>query len=495
LVIAKLLIHLLIIHQYELHRDEYLFAALGKHLDWGFFSVPPLIGFVSKLTFTLFGDTAFAYKLIPALTGAGIITLVLLFVRELGGKVFATYLAGLSVLLSLSFLRVGSLFQPVSFDIFFWTLSAYLVLKLTKTKDTRYWLLIGVSLGLAFLNKYMILFFIAGLMISILATSHRKLLYSRYFVIGVLLALIIISPNIWWQYKHHWVVMHHLDELRKTQLVNVSVKGFLMDQIMMNLNSIWIWIFGLVSLFFFSERRYRIFAFLFLSTLGLLLVSNGKSYYTLGLYPFAIAIGSYSVEKYLHYKKQVLTVFIALFAVLSPLALIPIGLPVLQPQHMMVYMNKIGKNTGTNRWEDGKEHAIPQDYADMLGWCELSNYAINGYLALKPEERKTCGLYAENYGQAGALQYYGKKRGIPDPICFNDAFLAWAPNTFNYKSLIYINDDTVGIKKYFTDIKLLGKLKNPLAREIGTGVFLCKEPRPEFYPFYQEKVRKLKQEF
>lgn len=494
-VIIKLLMHLLSFNNYELHRDEYLYAALGKHLDWGYFSVPPLIALFSRISFVIFGETQLAYKLIPAVLSAGTLTLTLLFVKEMGGKLFAVILAGCATLFSISMMRVGGLFQPVCFDVFFWTLSTYFVLKLIQNKEPRYWIHIGTCLGLAFLNKYMIAFFVAGLLLALLTSRHRGLIRSKYFLIGLAIGLIIISPNIWWQFQHHWVVFHHLDELRRTQLVNVSVTSFLMDQIMMNHNAIFILLIGLGALCLYQERKYRIFGTLFLATIGLLLLSNAKSYYSLGLYPFLIAIGSYTVEKYVHQTKRPLSITILALTILSSIPLLPIGLTILKPEKMAELMEKIGDKTGIDRWEDGKHHKMPQDYADMLGWNEMAGYAIKAYQELPPEEKKQCAIYAENYGQAGAIQYYGHHSGIPAPISFSDAYLYWAPSEANFKTLIYVNDDTSGIKKMFADVRLLGKINHPFARENGTGVFLCKEPLPEFYPFYREKVKKKKDQY
>lgn len=494
-VAIKLLMHLASFDNYELHRDEYLYAAMGKHLDWGYFSVPPLIGLFSKIASSLFGQTIFAYKLIPALLSAGIIVTTLLFVKELGGKLFAVLLAGCATLFSISMMRVGGLFQPVCFDVFFWTLSAYFVLKLIKNNEPRYWLHIGISIGIAFLNKYMIVFFAAGLIIAMASTSHRILIQSKYFILGAIAGLVIISPNIWWQYQHHWVVLHHLEELKKTQLVNVSISDFLIDQIMMNINSVLVLLIGLWALCLNKERPYRVFLALYLATMILFVLTNAKSYYSLGLYPFLTAIGSYAVEKYIHQSKRALSIPILALTVLISLPVVPIGLTLLPPEEMSKFMERVGSKTGIDRWEDGKHHKMPQDYADMLGWCEMAQYVVRTYQGLPSKEKQQCAIYAENYGQAGAIDYYGSKSGIPTPISFSDAFLYWAPSEADFKTLIYVNDDTSGIKKMFANVRLMGKINNRLAREQGTGVFLCKDPLPEFYPFYKEKVKKMKESF
>lgn len=231
LVLIKLTVHFLTATTYELHRDEMLYFAQGLHLDFGYISTPPFIGFLAYIAHNIFGYYEFGLKLFPAISGAGSIIIIALFVKELGGKNLALIIAGTGYLVSGAFLRSNSLFQPVSFDQFFWFLSSYLVLKMVNREDPRQWIWIGLIFGLGFLNKYSIIFFGIAILMALLISEHRKLFLSKYLIYGLLIGFIIITPNLIWQYSHNWPFVNHMVQLQQTQLINVTAFDFLIDQI------------------------------------------------------------------------------------------------------------------------------------------------------------------------------------------------------------------------------------------------------------------------
>ena len=254
LVLVKLLIHFFTGSNYELHRDEMLYFSMGSHLSWGFASTPPLMGFLSFLVKHIFGYQEFFVKLFPALAGASIMVLIALFIREIGGRGFAVLTGCLAYLVSIAMLRTSSLFMPVIFELFFWMLFLFLVLKLIQRQNPAYWVAIGISFGFAFLNKYSVVFLGFATFVAILASEHRKLIWSKYLLYGILAGLLVMLPNILWQISHKFPVLTHMGELYRTQLVHVSMKTFLLEQIMMNFTSILIWLTGLVVLLTFRAE-------------------------------------------------------------------------------------------------------------------------------------------------------------------------------------------------------------------------------------------------
>jgi hypothetical protein len=154
LALVKLMLHFFTNTNYGLHRDAFLYLALGDHLDFGYMAVPPLIALFAKITMTVFGDSVFAIRLFPALIGVASVVIVGMIVRLLGGRMWAILLACTAFIVSPAFLRSNTLFQPVSFNQFFWLLAIYFAIKLVQTKNPKFWLHIGVVCGLAFLNKY-----------------------------------------------------------------------------------------------------------------------------------------------------------------------------------------------------------------------------------------------------------------------------------------------------------------------------------------------------
>ena len=212
-------------------------------------------------------------------------------------------------------------------------------------------------------------------LVSLLLTKHRGLFYSRFFLWGGFLGVFIILLNLIWQFNHNWPVIHHLNELHANQLVNVSVAGFLFDQVMMNFPGFIIWITALIALLFWKRlANYRVLGYIYLSILLILLVASGKAYYTLGVYPVLFALGGYviasSFRAYVGYGMLVLTLLLSI-------PMLPLSLPVYSHERIAAYTRPVAPFV--NRWEDGQIYNIPQDFADMTGWKQLNEIVMDFY--------------------------------------------------------------------------------------------------------------------
>ena len=498
LVLVKLLIHFFTCTNYELHRDEMLYFAMGSHLSWGFASTPPFMALLAFIIKTLFGYQEFFLKLFPALAGGGIIILIALFTREIGGKLFAIFSGCMAYIISIAMLRTASLFQPVIFELFFWMLFLFFVLKLVRTQNPKFWIALGISFGLAFLNKYSVVFLGAATFVAILISEYRKLLLSKYLIYGILAGLLIMSPNLVWQFSHKFPVVIHMNELYNTQLVHVSKLTFLLEQILMNFTSILIWLIGLIGLFFFkSEKKYRIFSWIFLFVVLLLFFTKGKAYYTLGVYPMMFAFGGYVLEKHLAGKWKIAGYLVVGYSILSSVYFIPLGLPVLPQEQMGKYCEAFSRHISPvpMRNEQNEYYPIPQDYMDMTGWKELAALASVAYNRLDSLQKKQCILFANNYGQAGALDFYGKKYSLPSPICLNDSYIFWAPDSVTATSFIVTDRQLGSIPELFNSFSEVGRIDNKYFRENGVKVYLCQDPKPLFGDFFKKRVRKNKEKY
>ena len=488
-VILKILIHVLTSTNYELHRDAFLYIAQGDHLAWGYLSVPPLTAFLSKALQLVTGDSTWAVRLFPAIIGGLSVVFINLIVRELGGRKWAMIFASLAFLFSPAFLRSNMLFQPVSLNQFFWITGFYLLIRLINTQDPRFWIYLSVSFALGFLTKYSIVFLMAGFLIGMTLTPHRRLMLNKYFIWAVLIGFIIISPNIYWQYQNSWPVIYHMDMLRQYHLVHVELSGFLLAQLLMNLPVTGFWLLGLIYFLFNKElKKYRILSITYLAVIIILMITRGKSYYTIGLYSTLFAMGGIIFEKLLN--KKLIIYSNLIFMILISAIMVPFSLPVLSHDRMLDFcQNSIDSGMDMPmRWEDGQVHSLPQDYADMIGWKELGENVIRVYESLPVEDQKFSYIYAENYGQAGAIRYYGLKKGLPEPISFHGSFIFWSPEEIdNIKYLIYVNDEIEGIQDYFEEIERFDGITNPYSRETGLPVYLCKYPDVEFTTLYKNR--------
>lgn len=472
---------------FEFHRDELLYFSLGQHLAFGYHSVPPFIGFLAFVSTTLFGYTLFAAKLFPAIAGGIIIYLGGIIAKELKGGLYAQTLAAISMLVSLLFIRTFGLFQPVVFDILFWTLAIYLFIRYMNSNQPKYILLFGVTIGIGFLNKYNILFLVISLFAAVFFTKHRKIYTLKYLYIAALIAFALALPNIIWQITHSFPVVSHMTELRDSQLVNMNPATFLIEQLLMVIPST---IIAIPAIFFLMLSKhmkdYRVLGYYVVAVLVIFLFLDGKSYYTAGVYPLLVASGAVVFEKLLKriYSRIIL---ITILLVLGYIHL-PMGKPIYKPENLVAYFDKVKEVTGNDavrRDENNNYNKLPQDYADMLGWEELTGITNNAWQLV--QNKKSAVIYAENYGQAGAICVIGKRYNLPNALSFSDNFRFWLPKSFSTEitELVYINDE-VGedVQELFSDIQVVGKITNPLAREYGTTVYLCTKPTKSFNKFW-----------
>lgn len=495
-VLIKLLIHFFTYSNYELHRDAYLYYAQSEHLSWGFVAVPPFIAVVGKIATTIFGNTIFALRFFPAIIGAISLVIIGLMVKELNGKKGAIILASLAFLLSPSYLHSNTLFQPVSFNQFYWLLAGYLILLMIKRNDPKIWLWLSLVIALAFLNKYSIVFFTVAFAISLLISQYRKLYLSKYFLLALGLALAIIFPNLLWQYKNNWPVFQHMEKLYQTQLVHVRLSDFITGQFLMNMQGIIIWVTGLTAILFFKkENQYRLFGLIFFIVIVLLILGSGKTYYTLGLYPILFVFGAYIIQKYSKKYFIYISIFLVIFMCVAWYSSLSYGgIP------FNSFEDAVREDAF--RWEDGVNHDIPQDLADMTGWNEVANKVIDTYLNLDLQDRNNCAIFCYHYGQAGAIMFYGKDIGIPQPISYNGSFAFWAPDSLKNEYLIWVHSDLNNdikpdslLPTLFQDVKLKATVNDKYFRENGTRIYLCQYPTEIAKNNYKSRIARLKKRY
>jgi 4-amino-4-deoxy-L-arabinose transferase-like glycosyltransferase len=495
-VFIKVALNVLAISNFGFHRDELLHLALADHLDWGYKEVPPFIAVIAWLTKVLFGKSVFAARVFPTICSGLIIWLTGKITVELGGKKFAIALACLSLIFSPAFVATGYLFQPVVFDQLWWVLTVWLLLRYINTHAVKYLYFIGLVIGFGILTKYTMLFFAGGLLLGLAISKQRRLLLSKH-VWGVIgMALVIVVPNIVWQVTHHWPVLTHMAQLRKEQLDYVKPIEFIMQQFMVNGVAAFIWLTGFFFLIFsFKLRKYQSLPIGFVLIFIFLLQMNGKSYYLFGAYPMLFSAGGYGFERWIKSNKTVRGALLALFT-LPNLLLLPAVLPLLPVNATLSFFNYINRQARfisfVTLWQDQKHHATSQDYADMFGWEELTQKVAKVYNGLTPDQQKNTQIYADNYGEAGALHHWRAQYNLPQVISLNSSFSLWAPPDLSARYIIYVDDDKGKKIALFTTMAdsctKMDEVKNSLAVEKGTAILLLVNPKPAFKKIYKKEL-------
>ena len=475
-IIAKFVLQYALVNPiYNLQRDEFLHLDQANHLAWGYISVPPVTSWLSCVVGWL-GNGVFWVRFVPTLFGALTLLLVWKIIEELNGKLFALVLGTVAVMLS-AILRVNVLYQPNSLDVFFWCFFYYTFIKYINTSRPVWLYIMALSVGFGILSKYNFLFLLMGFLPAILLSEHRVLFARKSFLISVAIAFAIVLPNIIWQYQHHFPTLTQLHELNATQLVNVKRIDFIKDQILYFLGSSFIIIGAFVGLVVYPPfKKYRLFLYGYILTLSIYIFLKGKSYYAIGLYPVLICFGSVFLESLSTYGISKLLRPLAIGIVLAlAVPLLTIGFPTKTPVQIAAN-NGMYKTLGLLRWEDGTDHAIPQDFADMLGWQELANKVEIAYHSM-PQKYNTL-ILCDNYGEAGAINYYAKDKSIR-AVSFNADYINWIDFDKKYTNLIRIKTDSGGKKEelkktspFFEKGYEYGSITDTLAREYGTTIFV-----------------------
>ena len=495
----KIGLNLLAISHFGFHRDELLHLVLADHLAWGYKEVPPFIALLAKISNSIFGNSVSAARIFPTICGGLIIWFTGLITIELGGKRFAIALACLSMIFAPAFVASDYLFQPVVFDQLWWVVAVWLLVVYCNTSAVKYLYWLGAVVGIGLLTKYTMSFFTSALIIGLIISKQRKLLINRHILAAAALAILIFLPNFIWQLQHHLPVFTHMKMLKEQQLDYNTPSEFIRQELLVNGMALFVWLTGFFFLLFSSRlHKFQFLAFGFMVIFLFFLLKNGKAYYLFGAFPMLFAAGGFGFERWLKTSDySVRGLVIALFTVPN-LVLFPMLLPVLPLNQTLAVFKYAHEHIGildfTVTWEDHKIHPTTQDYSDMFGWDEMTAKVANAWKSLTPDQQKHTQIFADNYGDAGAIHHFGKQYNLPDVISLNSSFTLWAPDSLSDRYIIYVDDQGGGnietFRSFIDSCKKIGEVDNPISREKGTGIFLITQSGPLLNQRYQKELAK-----
>jgi len=484
---AKVLLHLLCINQYGIFRDELYYLACGEHLDWGYVDQPPAIALVAWLARHLFGDSLLAIRIFAVLAGAGTVYLSGAIARRLGGATFAQALACLCALVAPVYLATSHFLSMNAFEPLLWMGCAYIAIVIFQGGDERLWLAFGGLAGLGLENKHTTLFFGSAFFLALLLTPQRTHLRRVWIWLGGAIALLIFLPNLLWEVQHHFATIELLRNIaRSHKNADLSPLGFLLQQLLlMHPLTFPVWLAGLVWLL--RRPPYRVLGLTWLILLAEFLVLKGKVYYLAPSYPMLFAAGAIAIDEWAKVR-ALRPAFLALLA-LTGAIVAPIALPILPVDTYIAYSSALHLTPPAT--ENHRMGPLPQQYADMFGWPEMAAVVARAYNRLTPAERARCGIFGQNYGQAGAIDFYGRRLGLPPAISGHQNYYLWGPGNFRGDILIVMDDDRETLEKLFHSVEEVGVVGHPYAMpyENGKPVHLCrglKMPIEELWP----KVKK-----
>jgi len=472
--------HLLTNGRYGFHRDELQVLSDARHLDWGFVPYPPFTPFVERIGLSIFGVSLVGLRLFSVIAQAILVVVAGLMARELGGGRLAQLAAALAVALSTLPLFEGTEFQYTTFDNLWWVLIAYFVIRMLKTENPRWWLAIGATIGIGFLTKYTMGFYLAGIMGGVLLTRARRYLASGWFWGGMLLGFAICSPNLVWQVRHGFISLHFLQHIHARDVGEGRANGFWRSQfwICTNMLAAPLWIAGAIG--YLWDRRYRMLAWMYLIPLVLFLVGKGRGYYMGGAYPMLMAMGAVLGARWVaslsKVPRRALEAVFFTGVVAWGLFMSAMILPVASSGKLM----KLAlENNG--------------DLREEIGWDELVRTVAGIRDSLPPEQRESVGIAVRNYGEQGAIEILGPAYHLPPPISgVNSSWLRGYPMLLP-STLIVMGQSRQEADRLFTACRLAGHNGNSLGvrneeSEDHPDIFVCGPPRlpwPEFWKEYQ----------
>ena len=478
IALAKLLLHCYFNQRYGYFRDEFDYLACGQHLAWGYVDQPPLIPFLARISRMVIGESLRSIRFLPALASSLLVVQTAVLARELGGRRFALLLSAIMILTAPQYLSYGSLLGTNCLEPNLWMGCAYFAILAVKHDNPRYWLWFGVIAGLGLEEKYSIAVFGFGIVVGLLLTAQRRVFLNRWIWLGDLAACLVFLPNFLWNVHYHWPFVELIRNIKSEgrDVVLPPLQFFFQQTLLVHPLTAPIWIAGLMALLFSARLKpYRFLGWTYLVAYTVFFVLHGKNYYLSPVYPLLLAAGAVVIERYFersHHawpKPALLLVLLAAGAYFAPIVV-----PVFSPNQFITYTNYLPMKIP--HMEHHHAAAIlPQWYADQFGWKEIVAETAQAWNQIPSEQRGDCGIFAQDYGQAGAIDFFGPRYGLPPALSGHQTYFLWGPRGYSGNCMIVLDDTREALEELFEHVEYVGtSADNSFALERRIPVFICR---------------------
>ncbi|MGA9510285.1 MAG: glycosyltransferase family 39 protein [Candidatus Sulfotelmatobacter sp.] len=491
IALAKLLFHIYFNDRYGYFRDEFDYIACGDHLAWGYVDQPPVIPFLIHICRAVLGDSLRSIRFIPAVASSLLVVQAAVLAREFGGRRFALLLTAITILIAPQYLSNGSLLTTNCLEPNLWMGCAYFAILAIKRNDPRYWLWFGVVAGIGLEEKYSIALFGFGIVVGLLLTEQRRVFLSRWIWIGGAVAFLIFLPNLLWNIHYDWPFIQLMQNIRAEgrDVVLPLPQYFLQQTILVHPFTAPIWLTGLFALLFSSRLRpYRFLGWCYLTCFTVFFALHGKNYYLAPVYPMLLAAGAVVIESAIDGKKDAklngakasrlawLKPAIIIILLADGIHLVPITVPVLSPDKFLAYTKTLFFKLPVMEHAHARA-ALPQWYADQFGWNEIVAETAVAWNRLPTADRadKACGIFAQDYGQAGAIDFLGRRYGLPPALSGHQTWFLWGPHGYSGNCMIVLDDRRERLEQLWQSVEYVGtSADNSYALEKEIPVFICR---------------------
>ena len=483
-------LHMLFARRYGYFRDELYYIACSEHLDWGYVDQPPLTAALTWLARHLFGSGLIGLRLLPAMASGATVWLTAKTAREMGGRRFAQGIAALALVLAPICLILWHWMTMNAFEPLLWTTCAWLALRATSTRNGKYWLWFGVVAGVGLENKYSMAFFAAALMAGLLLTRERRWMTSRWLWFGGAVALLIFLPNLVWLYRHDFPFLELMHNVRMSG--RDIVRGpppFIVDQaVILGPVSALLWVSGAIWLLLNRDSRFRVLGWTYVIVLVTIMLLKGKNYYATPAYPMLFAAGGVALE---HATTERFRWFRALYPTLliaGFVAIAPFSLPLISPERFIAYQERIGWKPPAS--ENQRNGPLPQYFADEFGWDEMAREVALVYNSLSSAERARTAIFANNYGEAAAIDFFGPKYGLPKAISNHQTYWYWGSRDFDGSTVIVLGSNSGRDRDFFERVDIAGWVRHPYSRlDEHFPILVCRGLKTDFHTLWPQIKR------
>jgi len=473
---AKLLLHLLTASRYGPFRDELYYVACSEHLGAGYVDHPPLIALITWVARHAFGESLFALRLLPAAAGAGLVWMTGALAREMGGGRFAQALAALAALFVPYYLILQSWLTMNAFEPLLWAACAWCVARAINSGDPRLWLAFGILAGVGLENKYSIAFFLVGVLAGLLSTSARHFVGSRWFWLGVLASVAIFVPNLVWLIRHDFPFLELMHNVRMSARdVKRPPLAFIADQAMVHNPLLFpLWAGGLLWMLADPRgRRFRVLGIAFLVVFAALMLLKGKNYYVSPVYPMLFAAGSVAFEAVTEGRWMPARKAYVAGTVVFSLLILPIMVPILPVALYVRYQRAL--SYPPPQFEHQRNGVLPQYFADEFGWEEMAQRTAEAFNRLSPADRAKAVIFANDFGEAAAIDFYGPRLGLPKAVCTHQSYWLWEPKRASGEVFLVLGSDGRGDREHFATVEPAGRVEHPYSRlDEHFTIWLCR---------------------
>ncbi len=368
-----------------------------------------------------------------------------------------------------------------SFDLVFWALLFLILLKIINTSNSKLWLLFGLIAGLGLLNKISIAYFLLPLAGAMLFTPERKFYRDKFLWLGGVTALVIFMPYIIWNVINNFPTIEFIQNASRYKISEITPLKFFTGQILeLGPFNLPIWLSGLILLLFSqSMSKYKLIGFIYLFAFTLLALQNSKPYYLAASYPPLFAAGAIGISGLIASRKwNFLKPAVIIYTIIGGIIIMPFAIPILPVESFIKYSSSLGiKNESAERSELG---ALPQHFADRFGWEEMTIEFARIYNSLSEEEKKYTVIAVGNYGEAGALNYYGRKYRLPRVFCPHNSHWLWGneQNFDDIKTVLILGGEPEDHLDAFKEVTLAGKvdIKFSMPYENNQPIYIARHP-------------------